>query len=147
MLRPVHSDATQLNSTSSWVELSCVAIDTLTDATQLSPTIGNATESTGSRRSELSGDSCSRCERVDNSTSSWVELCRYKRAFRRVRNRYRFSVPIAGRPSCVIGITRHTPGTYRCSGVYDISVTKIKRLLTETRSSAIAATALVTIQD
>ena len=54
---------------------------------------------------------------------------------------------IAGRPSCVIGITRHTPGTYRCSGVYDISVTKIKRLLTETRSSAIAATALVTIQD
>ena len=30
------------------------------------------TESTGSRRSELIGDSCSRCERVDNSTSSWV---------------------------------------------------------------------------
>jgi len=30
--------ATQLNSTSS-----CVAIDTLTDATQLSPAIGNAT--------------------------------------------------------------------------------------------------------
>ena len=28
------------------------------------------------------GDSCSRCERVDNSTSSWVELCRYKRALR-----------------------------------------------------------------
>ena len=55
------------NSTSSWV-----AIDTLTDATQLSPTIGNATESTGSRRSELIGDSCSRCEHVDNSTSSWV---------------------------------------------------------------------------
>jgi len=23
------------------------------------------------------GDSCSRCERVDNSTSSWVELCRF----------------------------------------------------------------------
>ena len=47
------------------------------------------TESTGSLRS-LIGDSCSRCERVDNSTSSWVELssvefswvelCRYKRA-------------------------------------------------------------------
>ena len=35
----------------------------------------------GSRRSELIGDSCSRCERVDNSTSSWVELCRYKRPF------------------------------------------------------------------
>jgi len=62
------------------------------------------TESTGSLRS-LIGDSCSRCERVDNSTlcwvelscigvaidtsptqlnstSSWVELCRYKRAFK-----------------------------------------------------------------
>jgi len=41
-------------------------------------------ESTGPRRSELIGDSCSRCERVDNSsysTSSWVELCRYKRPF------------------------------------------------------------------
>ena len=35
------------------------------------------TESTGSLRS-LIGDSCSRCERVDNSTSSWVELCRYR---------------------------------------------------------------------
>ena len=39
------------------------------------------TESTGSPRS-LIGDSCSRCERVDNSTSSWVELCRYKHPFR-----------------------------------------------------------------
>ena len=36
--------ATQLNSTQLDVELSCVAIDTLTDATQLSPTIGNATD-------------------------------------------------------------------------------------------------------
>jgi len=26
------------------VELSCVAVDTLTDATELSPTIGNATD-------------------------------------------------------------------------------------------------------
>ena len=60
-LRPVYSDATQLNSRSSWVasagcyrhlgdatpldvELSCVAIDTLTDATQLSQTIANATD-------------------------------------------------------------------------------------------------------
>jgi len=43
------------------------------------------TESTGSRRSELIGDSCSRCERVDNSTSSWVELCRYKRPFTTVK--------------------------------------------------------------
>ena len=38
-LRPVYSDTTQLD-----VELSCVAIDTLIDATQLSPTIGNATD-------------------------------------------------------------------------------------------------------
>ena len=37
------------------------------------------TESIGSRRSELIGDSCSRCERVDNSTSSWVELLRRRR--------------------------------------------------------------------
>jgi len=35
-----------------------------------------------SRRSELIGDCCSRCERVDNSTPSWVELCRYKWAIR-----------------------------------------------------------------
>jgi len=78
------ADATQLNLTLSGVESSCVAIDTLT----------------GSWRSELIGDSCSRCERVDNSTSSCVgvaidtspmqlnstssgvELCRYKRALR-----------------------------------------------------------------
>ena len=42
--RPVYSETTQLNSTSSGVELSCIAIDTLTDATQMSPTIGNATD-------------------------------------------------------------------------------------------------------
>jgi len=42
------------------------------------------TESTRSRRSELIGNNCSRCERVDNSTSSWVELCRYKRASTRL---------------------------------------------------------------
>jgi len=35
---------TRRNSTQLDVELSCVAIDTLTDATQLSPTIGNATD-------------------------------------------------------------------------------------------------------
>jgi len=53
--------ATQLNSTRRRVELSSVAIDTLTDATQLSPTIGNATDqvaaygqSTRSRSVELS---------------------------------------------------------------------------------------------
>ena len=38
-LRPVYSDTTQLD-----VELSCVVIDTLTDATQLSPAIGNVTD-------------------------------------------------------------------------------------------------------
>jgi len=81
------TNATQLNSThstSSWVELSCVAIDTLT----------------GSRRSELIGDSCSRCERVDNSTSNWVELgwvelCLYKRAL-----------------SCLLGTLQHV--TWSC---------------------------------
>jgi len=36
--------ATQLDVELSWVELSCVATDTLTDAIQLSPTIGNATD-------------------------------------------------------------------------------------------------------
>ena len=77
-LRPVYSDATQLNSTSSWVELSCVTIDTLTDATQLSPTIGNATNPVEQRTvTTFRTDRwhcCSRCERVDNSTSSWDEL-------------------------------------------------------------------------
>jgi len=47
ILRPVYSDATQLNSTRRRVKLSCVAIDTLTDATQLSLMIGNATEGFG----------------------------------------------------------------------------------------------------
>jgi len=71
--------------------LSCVAIDTLTDATQLSPTIGNAndpveaySQSARSRSVEL------RCVGVAidtsptqlNSTRRRVELCRYKRAFR-----------------------------------------------------------------
>jgi len=43
------------------------------------------TESTRSLRS-LIGDSCSRCERVDNSTSSWVELYRYKHSFSEIFN-------------------------------------------------------------
>ena len=37
--RPVYSDTTRHQ-----IELSCVAIDTLIDATQLSSTIGNATD-------------------------------------------------------------------------------------------------------
>jgi len=71
-LRPVYSDATQLNSTSSWVQLSCVAIDTLTDATQLSPAIGNATDPVAVY---------SQSARSRSVELSWVELCRYKRAF------------------------------------------------------------------
>jgi len=49
-LRPVYSDATQLHSTSS-----CVAIDTLTDATQLSPAIGNATDPVEQRTANQRG--------------------------------------------------------------------------------------------
>ena len=40
LLRPPFT-ATQLSSTRRRVELSCVAIDTLTDATQLSPTVAD----------------------------------------------------------------------------------------------------------
>jgi len=88
--------ATQLNSTSSWDELSCVAMDTLTDATQLSPTIGNATDPVEQRTAnqrEAGQSSWVELRRrryrdfADatqlNSTSSWVELCRCKRAFSR----------------------------------------------------------------
>jgi len=88
------ADETQLKSMSSWVEL-CryrqVSIATQRNSTQLTQLNSIQpsqscfclwhhdlqTESTGSLRS-LIGDSCSRCERVDNSTSSRVELCRYK---------------------------------------------------------------------
>ena len=59
-IRPVYSDATQLKSTSS-----CVAIDTLTDATQLSPTIGNATDPveqrTANQREVGQSCFCSQC--------------------------------------------------------------------------------------
>jgi len=79
ILRGVYSDTTQLNSTQ------------LTQLNSVQPSQSCfclwrhdlQTESTGSLRS-LIGDSCSRCERVDNSTSSWVESCRYKHPFRRV---------------------------------------------------------------
>jgi len=57
--------ATQLNSTRRRVELSCVAIDTLTDATQLSPTIGNATDPveqrTANQREADQSCFCSQC--------------------------------------------------------------------------------------
>ena len=82
-LRPVYSDATQLNSTSSWVELSCVTIDTLTDATQLSPTIGNATDPVEQRTvTTFRTDRWHAVVHAVNvsTTRRRVELCRYKRA-------------------------------------------------------------------
>ena len=98
LLRPIYSDTTQLNSTSSGVELSCVAIDILTDATQLSLTIGNATDpvvaysqSARSRSVELSWVRYRHFADATqlNSTSSWVELCRYKRALMRYSALYK----------------------------------------------------------
>jgi len=90
-LRPIYSDATQLDVELSSVELSCVAIDTLTDATQLSPAISNATDpvaaysqSARSRSVELSWVVSLTQLNSTYSTSSWVELCRYKRAFKRI---------------------------------------------------------------
>jgi len=80
VLRGVYSDTTQLNSTEhnwpSWTAYTAKQSCFCLWRNDLQ------TESTGSLRS-LIGDSCSRCERVDNSTSSSssVELCRYKRAF------------------------------------------------------------------
>ena len=62
--------ATQLNSARRRVELSCVARHPhLTDATQLSPTIGDATDPVEQRMQPISAKQVSR-----------VELCRYKRA-------------------------------------------------------------------
>ena len=66
--------ATQLNSTRRRVELSCVTIDTLTDATQLSPTIGNATDPVEQRTAN----------QREADQSSWVELCHYKRALTKI---------------------------------------------------------------
>ena len=74
ILRGVYSDTTQLNST----QLNSTQ---LTQLNSVQPSQSCfclwrhylQTESTGSLRS-LIGDSWSRCERVDNSTSSWVEL-------------------------------------------------------------------------
>ena len=59
--------ATQLNSTPldvelSSVELSCVAIDTTTDATQLSPAIGNATDPVAAYSQSARSRSVSRVE-------------------------------------------------------------------------------------
>ena len=60
----------------------------------------------------LVGDSCSRCERVDNSTSSWVELCRYKRALRHRRRRSSVRLSVTRRCHVKMNahrITRFTP--------------------------------------
>ena len=73
--------ATQLNSTElNWTELSQLNCVQPSQSCFCLWRHDVQTESTWSLRS-LIGDSCSRCERVDNSTSSWVELCRYKRTF------------------------------------------------------------------
>ena len=74
LLRSIYSDTSQLNSTElNWTQL------TQLNSVQPSQSCFGLwrhdlqTESTGSLRSFI-GDSCSRCERVDNSTSSWVQL-------------------------------------------------------------------------
>ena len=127
-LRPVYSDTTQLNSTSSWVELrqrvaidtsptqlnstrrrvelSCVAIDTLTDATQLSPTIGNATGPVEQRTAN----------QRESGQSSWVELCRYKRAFRKRSGSSKGRRLRNERPSCVQRQSRDTDGGWKTEG-------------------------------
>jgi len=66
----IDTSPTQLNSIRRQVELSCLAIDTLTDATQLSLTIGNATDPVEQRTAN----------QRETGQSSLVELCRYKRA-------------------------------------------------------------------
>ena len=74
LLRGVYSDTTQLNSTElnwpSWTAYSQVSCVFVYDVTTYTNWV----------------NCCSRCECVDNSTSSWVqlrsvELCRYKPAF------------------------------------------------------------------
>jgi len=57
----IDTSPTQLNSPRHRVELSCVGIDTLTDATQLSPTIGNAIDPVEQRTANQreAGQSCS----------------------------------------------------------------------------------------
>ena len=72
-LRGVYSDTTLLNSTDPVEQRTAKSVVFLF----VTPRPTNWVIATGSLRS-LIGDSCSRGERVDNSTSSWVELCRYK---------------------------------------------------------------------
>ena len=68
--------ATQLNATQlSWTQLTQLNSVQLSQSCFCIRRQDLQTESTGSLRS-LIGDSCSRCERVDNSTSSWIELRR-----------------------------------------------------------------------
>jgi len=61
-------------------------MDTLTDATQLSPAIGNTTDPVEHRTAN----------QREAGQSSWVELCRYKRAFSRVIRRSILSWPSNG---------------------------------------------------
>ena len=81
--------ATQLNSMSSWVELRRRNVYSDADATQLNWTDLLRADwlyaATGSVALPIVGDSWVASVRVSiatqlNSTSSWVELCRYKRA-------------------------------------------------------------------
>ena len=72
LLRGVYSDTTQLNSTDPVEQRTAKSVVFLF---MTSCTTYIQTESTESLRS-LIGDSCSRCERVDNSTSNLVELSR-----------------------------------------------------------------------
>jgi len=89
-------------------------------------------KSTGPRRSKLIGDSCSRCERVDNSTSSWVELrrrsvysdadatqlnCRYKRPL----NCLVFVVFEKIAFFCILATDRQTDGQHRCTKPLSLS--------------------------
>ena len=75
-LRGVYSDTTQLNST----QLNSTKLTQL-NSVQPSQSCFCLWRHDHSLLRSLIGDSCLRCERVDNSTSSWVELCRYKHPF------------------------------------------------------------------
>jgi len=95
-LRPVYSDTTQLNSTSSWVELSWVASLWTTSPTQLNCRRRSSMQLTQLQRTanqREAGQSSwvelrrRRYGHFADATQldvelSWVELCRYKRAFK-----------------------------------------------------------------
>jgi len=80
--RGVYSDTTELNLTElnstqlNWTQLTQFNSEQPSQSCFCLWRHDLQTESTGSLRSLIS-DSCSCCERVDNSTSSWVELRRW----------------------------------------------------------------------